>query len=173
MLHLCVFFNDTATTEIYTYGHTLSLHDALPILSAVTDAHAAFQQRHRAVVKHVAHQSVALVHAQLGAVGGGDARRVLAAVLQHGQSVVQRCRDFSGSDDADDAAHGGSAVCWRESGAAGRTGNVGSGMRAHQSVADAEPGAEAIVELPCLGPRTEARRVGKEGVITCKYWGHR
>src|SRR3546814_4916165 len=28
---MCVFFNDTATTEIYTYGHTLSLHDALPI----------------------------------------------------------------------------------------------------------------------------------------------
>src|SRR3546814_5844410 len=27
------FFNDTATTEIYTYGHTLSLHDALPILA--------------------------------------------------------------------------------------------------------------------------------------------
>src|SRR3546814_9922964 len=26
------FFNDTATTEIYTYWHTLSLHDALPIL---------------------------------------------------------------------------------------------------------------------------------------------
>src|SRR3546814_3515759 len=25
-------FNATATTEIYTYGHTLSLHDALPIL---------------------------------------------------------------------------------------------------------------------------------------------
>src|SRR3546814_120945 len=30
----CFFFNDTATTEIYTYGHTLSLHDALPILMA-------------------------------------------------------------------------------------------------------------------------------------------
>src|SRR3546814_848611 len=26
------FFNYTATTEIYTYGHTLSLHDALPLL---------------------------------------------------------------------------------------------------------------------------------------------
>src|SRR3546814_12229556 len=26
-----VFFNDTATTEIYTYSHTRSLHDALPI----------------------------------------------------------------------------------------------------------------------------------------------
>src|SRR3546814_16306506 len=33
-LHI-VFLNDTATTEIYTYGHTLSLHDALPI-STVT-----------------------------------------------------------------------------------------------------------------------------------------
>src|SRR3546814_2572256 len=30
---LFFFFNDTATTEIYTYLHTLSLHDALPILS--------------------------------------------------------------------------------------------------------------------------------------------
>src|SRR3546814_4696937 len=28
------FFNDTATTEIYTYLHTLSLHDALPIYPA-------------------------------------------------------------------------------------------------------------------------------------------
>ena len=27
--------NDTATTEIYTCGHTLSLHDALPILAKV------------------------------------------------------------------------------------------------------------------------------------------
>src|SRR3546814_19276284 len=28
---LSFFFNDTSTTEIYTYLHTLSLHDALPI----------------------------------------------------------------------------------------------------------------------------------------------
>src|SRR3546814_20654005 len=28
---LLFFFNDPATTEIYTYLHTLSLHDALPI----------------------------------------------------------------------------------------------------------------------------------------------
>src|SRR3546814_20635441 len=26
------FFNDTATTEIYTYLHSLTLHDALPIV---------------------------------------------------------------------------------------------------------------------------------------------
>src|SRR3546814_9639788 len=28
---VCCVCNDTATTEIYTYRHTLSLHDALPI----------------------------------------------------------------------------------------------------------------------------------------------
>src|SRR3546814_5609022 len=32
MMRLFIFFfNDTASTEIYTYLHTLSLHDALPI----------------------------------------------------------------------------------------------------------------------------------------------
>src|SRR3546814_8645621 len=30
IVSIYIFFNDTATTEIYTYGHTLSLHDALP-----------------------------------------------------------------------------------------------------------------------------------------------
>src|SRR3546814_11335666 len=32
VFYVLFFFNDTATTEIYTYLHTLSLHDALPIL---------------------------------------------------------------------------------------------------------------------------------------------
>src|SRR3546814_16106651 len=32
LLILLCFLNDTAPTEIYTYLHTLSLHDALPIL---------------------------------------------------------------------------------------------------------------------------------------------
>src|SRR3546814_2211808 len=32
---IILFFNDTATTEIYTYGHTRSLHDALPICPGV------------------------------------------------------------------------------------------------------------------------------------------
>src|SRR3546814_16438569 len=31
MFYIFFFFNDTATTAIYTYRHTLSLHDALPI----------------------------------------------------------------------------------------------------------------------------------------------
>src|SRR3546814_19416481 len=36
IVFLCIFFlffNDTATTEMYTYGPTHSLHDALPIFS--------------------------------------------------------------------------------------------------------------------------------------------
>src|SRR6187431_3466955 len=33
MIQTFFFFNDPATTEIYTTVHTLSLHDALPIFS--------------------------------------------------------------------------------------------------------------------------------------------
>src|SRR5213075_3594359 len=36
------FFNATATTEIYTTRHTLSLHDALPILWHVMKGYARF-----------------------------------------------------------------------------------------------------------------------------------
>src|SRR3546814_7551014 len=32
MVLVCFFFKNTATTSIYTYCHTLSLHDSLPIL---------------------------------------------------------------------------------------------------------------------------------------------
>src|SRR5690606_38669497 len=87
---------------------------ALPIslaagggVAAVADAHAPLEQRHRVLVEHVAHEPVALVHAQAGAVAGRDAGRVLAAMLEHGQAVIQTGRDLGGSDDADDAAHGG------------------------------------------------------------------
>src|SRR3546814_17897847 len=31
VIGLVLFFNESATTDIYTYCHTLSLHDALPI----------------------------------------------------------------------------------------------------------------------------------------------
>src|SRR3546814_17174768 len=37
-MFIFVFFNDTTTTEIYTYRHTLSLHDALPIYRIVHEA---------------------------------------------------------------------------------------------------------------------------------------
>src|SRR3546814_11254612 len=38
MIHV-FFFNDTAPTEIYTYCHTLSLHDALPISTGGRGVH--------------------------------------------------------------------------------------------------------------------------------------
>src|SRR3546814_20283688 len=41
LLVYCFFFNDTATTGIYTYGHTLSLPDALPIYAHTSDEEAA------------------------------------------------------------------------------------------------------------------------------------
>src|SRR5213075_3577062 len=40
------FFNDTATTEIYTTRHTLSLHDALPISASLRASSAALARGH-------------------------------------------------------------------------------------------------------------------------------
>src|SRR5690606_30890289 len=42
---------------------------------------------------------------QLAAIGGHDARRVLPAVLQHGQRVIELLVDRSASDDACNATH--------------------------------------------------------------------
>src|SRR3546814_18491529 len=39
------FFNETATTELYTYGHTRPLHDALPSLLFVHRATGRFIER--------------------------------------------------------------------------------------------------------------------------------
>src|SRR3546814_15228923 len=50
-------FNDTATTEIYTDGHTLSLHDALPIFDRFNGRMAridAARKRERQRVEHLA-----------------------------------------------------------------------------------------------------------------------
>src|SRR3546814_16945954 len=37
-MFIIFFFNETATTEIYTYLHTLSLHDALPVSTRTISA---------------------------------------------------------------------------------------------------------------------------------------
>src|SRR3546814_17447106 len=66
-MYICIvfclfFFNDTAATEIYTYSHTLSLHDALPICFILTKSH---------VVHHAAKLEVTL----------NDGRRCEAALI--------------------------------------------------------------------------------------------
>src|SRR5258707_14867577 len=69
------FFNDTATTEIYT----LSLHDALPICRF---AHQAFGEVHH--VRPVLVGAVPLEHRELGVVARGDALVPEVAVdLEH------------------------------------------------------------------------------------------
>src|SRR3546814_4140028 len=45
VLLVFVFFSATATTDIYTYLHTLSLHDALPICDQAGDRAVHFDQR--------------------------------------------------------------------------------------------------------------------------------
>src|SRR5213083_3058897 len=49
-LSVLFFFNDTATTEIYTTANTLSLHDALPI----SENYGAFQPLGAALPRHIA-----------------------------------------------------------------------------------------------------------------------
>src|SRR3546814_18961378 len=53
ILSIVVFFNDTSTTEIYTYRHTLSLHDALPIF-----IDAGYDQAVRPFPDHLRHGAV-------------------------------------------------------------------------------------------------------------------
>src|SRR3546814_17764934 len=51
-LFLC---NDPATTEMYTYWHTLSLHDALPICLTQNHWEAPFLAHQKAAVRAVLH----------------------------------------------------------------------------------------------------------------------
>src|SRR3546814_8637240 len=47
MYFFVLWFNDTATTEIYTYLHTLPLHDALPLWRAGRSRRASPASTHR------------------------------------------------------------------------------------------------------------------------------
>ena len=72
----------------------------------VADADVALQLEHVVLLEHVAHQAAALAHVELALGRGRDAGGILAAVLQHGERVVEPLIDRAGADDADDAAHG-------------------------------------------------------------------
>ena len=74
-------------------------------IAHVADADVALQLEHVMLLEDIAHQAAALAHVQLALAGGGDAGGVLAAVLQHGQRVVEALIDCAGADDSDDAAH--------------------------------------------------------------------
>ena len=76
MFGLVFFFNDTATTEIYT----LSLHDALPIYGR--------RQLHQAVIEegHTGLDGVGHAHAVLGPENAGE--HVVVIVEQHAVDEV-------------------------------------------------------------------------------------
>ncbi|MNI55712.1 hypothetical protein D3C73_1106780 [compost metagenome] len=69
------------------------------------DTDTAFQGGHGACIEDIADQASSLLHPQAAAVDGGDARRVLAAMLEDGQAVIQLPGDVLVADDSDDATH--------------------------------------------------------------------
>ncbi len=74
-------------------------------IAHVAQAHRAEQAAHVAGAVRLAHLALGLLHVDDAAVGGRDARRILAAMLQQGERVVDLLIDGARRDDADDAAH--------------------------------------------------------------------
>src|SRR3546814_20907291 len=85
------FFNDPATTEIYTNGHTLSLHYALPILEILSLV--------RIIGALAGHGELVLLRHDLDVVGSepcdrqGDAEAVIAKLhnIEERIAVVLAC----------------------------------------------------------------------------------
>ncbi len=71
----------------------------------MADADVAPQLEHVMLLEDIAHQAAALAHAQFAFDGSGDAGGILAAMLQHGERVVQPLVDRACADDSDDSAH--------------------------------------------------------------------
>src|SRR3546814_12067130 len=85
MCTVCIcFFKDTAATDIYTDGHTRSLHDALPILPLILAASGELVSE-RAGVLNLSLEGMMLTAAFFGALGswatGVPVLGILCAVL--------------------------------------------------------------------------------------------
>jgi hypothetical protein len=72
----------------------------------LAQARVAGQAAHVAGAEHVAHHALGLVHEELAFLLGDDAGRVLAAVLQQQQRVVDQLVDWGVADNTDDSTHG-------------------------------------------------------------------
>src|SRR3546814_1597625 len=73
------FFNNPATTEIYTYGHTLALHDALPILGE--------HRRSPGIGGEIAADAARALRTERERKQSADALRGLLHVGKHGTAV--------------------------------------------------------------------------------------
>src|SRR3546814_2006437 len=99
-------FNDTATTEIYTYLHTVSLHDALPISTrgeigerpragTVAAGGEAMAQQRGFSIRRQARGEIGLVHQCHGAgmiEDIGDLRRLQPGAERHGDGAKPQGR---------------------------------------------------------------------------------
>src|SRR3546814_15533475 len=137
----CFFFNETANTEIYTYGHTLSLHDARPVSagrSVVGEGFGRVEQLLQGIdAQHARPREDSIVDS----IGAGQGPGV-------GSRGTGALRMPAALDDDDRLAAGGNA------------------RRRHEL---AGVGARFRVEQAGAGVgRSEERRVGKGCVSTCR-----
>ena len=71
----------------------------------MADPDVALQLEHVLLLKDVAHQTRVLAHEQLAVFAGHDAGRILAAMLQYRQRVIDPLIDCIDTDHSDDTAH--------------------------------------------------------------------
>jgi hypothetical protein len=74
-------------------------------IAHVADTIVATQFEHMVLLKNIPHQATALAGVQLTLHRGRDTRRVLPAVLKHGQRIIDALIDRAIADDTYDAAH--------------------------------------------------------------------
>ena len=74
-------------------------------ITDMADPDIAGQVAHVAGADHIADQAVVLAQEQAAEVAGDDARRILAAMLQYGETVEKALVDRATSRDTDNSAH--------------------------------------------------------------------
>ena len=79
-------------------------------IANMADADVALELEHVLLLKHIAYQAGVLAHEKLTGLSRHDARRVLAAVLQNCQRVIDRLIDGAYPNHSDDSAHEGPPV---------------------------------------------------------------
>src|SRR3546814_10979954 len=101
----CFFFKVTPTTDIYPYGHTLSLHDALPICSPRPSSNPNKEERHELLSFHAApSRRSATAEPHHHGADDAHARRRRARPRRTGRDALRAARERRPVDRRGDAA---------------------------------------------------------------------